>query len=288
MKKTILYLILLTVISLVYSCKKDNPVHKNNSVNNKGQSMAGSINGTEAWAADSIYSFSNSGLIVIICKNKSDGSQLMIQIPSNISKGPHIITSQNSEYEVYFSVYGLNSYLSYGSLNINSDSNNTITGSVSGSFSLVNGNTNLLNLTIEAFKINYQPIATSVSAIINDTSWNASNFKTYTRINAAFGDSGLFINGSRSNSANNDSIILTFPLAIVAGKYDLTNPHTSVYGVTYFKSSNTAYYITTGKMTVTMNTGTFISGNFQGTLTQNAPNGAAAQLTDGNFFIKYR
>ena len=146
MKKTILYLILLTVISLVYSCKKDNPVHKNNSVNNKGQSMAGSINGTEAWAADSIYSFSNSGLIVIICKNKSDGSQLMIQIPSNISKGPHIITSQNSEYEVYFSVYGLNSYLSYGSLNINSDSNNTITGSVSGSFSLVNGNTNLLNL----------------------------------------------------------------------------------------------------------------------------------------------
>lgn len=287
MKKPVLYLILLTGISLVYSCKKDGPT--NNAVSNNDQSMAGSINGKDAWAADSIYSFSNSGLIVMICKNRSDGSQVMIQIPSNISLGPHIITTQNSPYQVYFSVYGLNSYLSYGNLTINSDSNNTITGSISGSFSLVNGNTNLLNLTIEAFKINYQPIATSLSAIINDTNWSASNFKTYTRINAAFGDSGLFINGSRSNPANNDSIILTVPLSIIAGKYDLSNPQSSIYSVSYFKSSNnTKSYITSGKLTITMNTGTFISGNFQGTLTPDVPNGAAVQLTNGNFFIRYR
>jgi len=288
MKKPLLYLILFTGISFIYSCKKDGPLNNNNSVNNN-QSMSGSINGKDAWAADSIYSFSNSGLIVIICKNKSDGSQIMIQIPSNISLGSHIITSQNSPYQVYFSVYGLNSYLSYGNLTINSDSNNTITGSISGSFSLVNGNTSLLNLTIEAFRINYQPIATRLSAVINDTNWNASNFKTYTRVNAAFGDSGLFINGSRSNSTNNDSIILTVPLAIQTGTYELSNPHSSQYLVSYFKpSSNTDYFITTGKMTVTMNTGTFISGNFQGTLTPDVPNGAAVQLANGNFFIRYR
>ncbi len=286
MKKPILYLILLTGISFVYSCKKEVP--KTNSVNNNNQSMAGSINGSYAWAADSFYSFSNSGLIVIICKNKSDGSQISIQIPSNIAAGSYITTSQNSEYKVNFLVFGLNSYLSYGSLNISSNTNNTITGSISGQFTFIGGGSNSLNLNIEAFKINYQPIATHLSAIINGTSWNALNFKTYKKINTGFGDSVLYITGSKSISTNNDSIILSVPLTIIAGTYGLSNPRSSQYSVSYFKPSFGEYDISTGKMTITMNNGTFISGNFQGTLTPNAPNGTAIQLTDGDFFIRYR
>ena len=288
MKKSVPYLALLMSLSLIYSCRKDNPITKTGVSYGNGQSMAGSINGSQPWAADSFYSFSNSGLIVIICKNRSDGSQISIQIPSNIASGSYIITSQNSLYRVNFSVFGLNSYLSYGSLNITSNSNNTITGSVSGAFSFVNGNTNSLNLSIDSFKINYQPMATHLSAVINGTIWNALNLKNYTKINTGFGDSVLYINGNQSNSSNNDSIIVTVPLTIIAGTYGLTNPKSSQYSVSYFRSSFGEYDITTGKMTITMNNGTFISGNFQGPLTPNAPNGAAIQLTNGDFFIRYR
>jgi hypothetical protein len=121
---------LILVTGLLISCTKTNPGAGSTAVNVQS-SMSATINGT-SWVATSFSGTNVSGTLVLE-GGKSDGSQFTLDIPTSTGNGAHKAGGINS-CQATFQTGTTYSSMTTGTVTINSNSNNVISGTFSGTF----------------------------------------------------------------------------------------------------------------------------------------------------------
>lgn len=149
-RKVCLSSVLIIGIGLLYSCTKLN----NNSPASVAvqPSMSATINGV-SWVATSFSGTNVSGTLVLE-GGKSDGSQFTLDIPTSTGIGSHKGGGINSCQATFQSGTTYSSMTS-GTITINSNSNNAISGTFSGTFTNTTNNA-VSTITNGVFTSTYQ------------------------------------------------------------------------------------------------------------------------------------
>jgi len=121
---------LILVTGLLISCTKTNPGVGSTAVNVQS-SMSATVNGT-SWVGTNFSGTNVSGTLQIEAA-KADGSQFTLSIPANTGAGSYKGGGINNLQATYASGVTYSSMTS-GNFKINSNSNNVISGTFSGTF----------------------------------------------------------------------------------------------------------------------------------------------------------
>ena len=115
----------------------------------------------------------------------------------------------------------------------------------------------------------------SMSTTLNGTAWTAAT------VSGVANSGTIDISGTSSNSTQ---MLITMPSTATPGTY--TPSLGGNYDVLYTMTSTDIYYISSGSLVVTSNSGGVVVGTFQGTMTD--ANSNSITCTGGAFNVKYQ
>ncbi len=261
---------------LLYSCKKNDSTNTPKVANNTIP-MAATINDIP-WSANTVQGLDVSGTLILIGTKSSDGSNLLLVMPTNILPGSYTVSSSNGTYSAYYNTQNIQDYISYGVLVISSNANNTISGTFQGTLSDINQtSSNSLTLTTGVFTIKYSASIPSMSATFNGVNWVAN-------VVSSTNNGNLEIKGSDSSTtgANWNGFFIDIPPNIKPGSYLLNQP-SFLYDIDYH--TNKGYFGMSGSINIITNINNIILGTFSGSYEDNS--GINVPVSRGYFLAKY-